>query len=112
MESQTALVWTKSRVELNSVSTVDLWLSLVIFPDDAELDDALRDGDDLEGGFVFGLLLEEGAVLKGRNKFCLVLAIGSWELQLKHVEVFESWRSNKMVSYLCRLARTRAQMEG
>jgi len=69
VESQTTLVWTKSGVELNSVSTVDLELSLVILPDDSELDDALWDGDDLEGGLVFWLLLEEGAVLEGRDEF-------------------------------------------
>ena len=54
---------------MNSVSTVDLELSLVILPDDSELDDALWDGDNLEGGLVFWLLLEEGAVLEGRDEF-------------------------------------------
>ena len=58
MESQSALVRTKGRVELNTVSTVDLWLSHVIFPYNTELDNALGDGDDLEGSLVFGILLE------------------------------------------------------
>lgn len=65
MESQTALVWAKSRVELDTVAAVDLWLPLVVFPDDSELDDALGDGDDLQGGLVLGVLFEEGAVFEG-----------------------------------------------
>jgi len=58
MESETSLVWAEGRVELDSIATVDLWLAVVILPHDAELDDALRDGDDLEGGLVFGVLFE------------------------------------------------------
>jgi hypothetical protein len=65
VETKSSLVWTKSRVELDSVTSVDLWLVLVVFPDDAELDYALRDGDDFESGLVFGLLLEEGGVFEG-----------------------------------------------
>jgi hypothetical protein len=68
MESQSSLVWTQSRVELHTVSTVDLDLVLVIFPDDTELDDAFGNGDDLEGGLVLWLLLEEGAVFEGGDK--------------------------------------------
>ena len=69
VESQTTLVWTKSRVELNTISTVDLQLSLVIFPDNSELDDSLGDGDDLEGNLVFWILLKECAVFEGRDEF-------------------------------------------
>jgi hypothetical protein len=47
MESEAALVWAKGRVELDTISAVDLGLSLVVLPDDAELDDSLGDGDDL-----------------------------------------------------------------
>lgn len=47
---------------------VDLEAALVVLPDDAELDDALRDGNDLEGLAVFGVDLEEGRVLKSRSK--------------------------------------------
>ena len=65
MESEAALVWAKGRVELDTVAAVDLRLSLVIFPDDTELDDSLGDGDDLQGGLVFGVLFEEGAVFEG-----------------------------------------------
>jgi len=65
VESETSLIRTKGGVELNTVSTVELWLSLVILPDDTELDDALRDRDDLEGGFVFWVCFEECAVFEG-----------------------------------------------
>lgn len=41
METETTLVRTKGRVELDTIATVYLRLSLVIFPDNAELDDAL-----------------------------------------------------------------------
>jgi hypothetical protein len=46
VESETALVWAESRIELNAITAVDLRLKLVILPDDAELDDPLRDGND------------------------------------------------------------------
>jgi predicted RNA-binding protein associated with RNAse of E/G family len=59
VETETSLVWAEGRVELDSVTTVDLWLKVIILPDNTELDDALWDGDDLEGGLVFGVLLEE-----------------------------------------------------
>jgi hypothetical protein len=68
VESETTLVWTESRVELDTVTTVDLWLVLVIFPDDAELDDSFWDGDDLQGGLVFRLLLKKGGVFEGRDQ--------------------------------------------
>jgi hypothetical protein len=70
MESQTSLVGAKSRVELHTISTVDLEDSLVIFPDHAELDDAFWDGDDREGNLILGVLLEQRAVLKGAHKLC------------------------------------------
>lgn len=65
VKTKTTLVWTEGRVELHAVSAVDLWESLVIFPDDAELDDALWNGDDLEGGLEFGILFKESAVFEG-----------------------------------------------
>lgn len=68
MESQPSLVWTQCTVELNSVSAVDLELSLVGLPDDTELDDSLGDGDDFEGGLVFGVLLEKSAIFEGRDQ--------------------------------------------
>ena len=54
---------------MNTISTVDLQLSLVIFPDNSELDDSLGDGDDLEGNLVFWILLKECAVFEGRDEF-------------------------------------------
>lgn len=68
VETETTLVWAESTVELDTVGAVDLGLELVVFPDDAELDDTLWDGDDLQGGLVFGVLLEEGGVLEGRGQ--------------------------------------------
>jgi hypothetical protein len=68
MESQSSLVWAQGGVKLHTVSAVDLDLVLVIFPDDTELDDAFGNRDDLEGGLVLGLLLEEGAVFEGGDK--------------------------------------------
>jgi hypothetical protein len=65
MQAETALVGAEGRVELDSVAAVDLDLVLVVFPNYAELDDALGDGDDLEGGLVFWVLFEEGAVFEG-----------------------------------------------
>lgn len=47
VEAETALVGAQRRVELDAVAAVDLELALVVLPDDAELDDALRDGSDL-----------------------------------------------------------------
>ncbi len=75
MESQTTLEGTESRVELDTVTAVDADLALVIFPDDAELDDTLGDGDDLEGGLVFGVLLEEGAVVESAGELCTTLCV-------------------------------------
>lgn len=69
MESQTTLVGAEGRVELNSVAAIDLNFAFVAFPDDAELDDSFGDGDDFEGGLVFGVFFEEGAVFEGGYEF-------------------------------------------
>lgn len=68
MESKPAFVWTQGRVELHPIATVDLDLVFVVFPDDTELDDSLRDGSDLEGGLVLGILLEERGVLESGDE--------------------------------------------
>jgi len=47
MESETTLVRTKGRVELNTVAAVDLENAVIVLPDDTELDDTLGDGGDL-----------------------------------------------------------------
>lgn len=65
MESQTPLVRAKSGVELNTIATVDLKLAFVVFPNDTELDDALRDGNNFESSFVLWVLFEESTFLKG-----------------------------------------------
>ena len=68
MEAKTALVGAKRGVELDAVAAVDTELAVVVFPGDAELDDALGDGTDLESGAVLRVLLEEGAVLEGAGE--------------------------------------------
>ena len=68
VEAETALVGTEGRVVLHTETTVDLDLALVVLPDDAELDDALGDGDDLESLLVFVVLGEEGGGLEGGDE--------------------------------------------
>ena len=65
VESKTSLVWTQGGIELHPISSVHLDLTLVILPYDTELNDSFGDGSDLEGGLVFGVLLEEGGILEG-----------------------------------------------
>ena len=65
VETETALVWAEGAVELDTIALVDLWLEVVVLPNDAELDDALWDGNNLEGGLVLWVLLEERGVLEG-----------------------------------------------
>lgn len=65
MQSQTTLVRAEGRVELDAETTVYLELTLVVFPDHAEVDDALGYGGDFEGSAVFGVFLEEGGVFEG-----------------------------------------------
>ena len=71
MESETTLVGTKGGVELNTVTAVDLEGTVVVLPDDAELDYTLGDGGDLERNAVLGVLLEEAGVLEGAGKLCI-----------------------------------------
>lgn len=59
VESQTTLVWTKSRVELHAEAIVHLNLSLVVLPRHSELNDSLRNGGDLQSGLVLGMLVKE-----------------------------------------------------
>lgn len=70
VESETALVRAQRAVELHAEATVHLHLALVVLPCHAELDDPLGDRGDLEGLLIFGVLLEEGAVLEGRGELC------------------------------------------
>ena len=69
MEAQPAFVRPEGAVELHAEAAAHLHLALVVLPGDAELDDALGDGGDLEGFAVFGVGLEEGAVFEGGGEF-------------------------------------------
>lgn len=59
VETQTALVWPQGGIELHAISPVDLDLVLVVLPNDTELNDSFRDGCDLEGGLVLGVLFKQ-----------------------------------------------------
>ena len=67
MEAETAFVRAERGVELNTVATIDLEFSFVVFPGDTELDNTLGDGGNLQGPSVLGLLFEKGGVLEGRG---------------------------------------------
>jgi hypothetical protein len=75
VQTETALVWAEGRVELDAVALVDVALALVVLPDNAELDDALGDGNDFEGLLVLGVLLEDGRALEGGGKLWKALAV-------------------------------------
>ena len=75
MESKTALVRAKCRIELDSIAAVGLHLALVILPCDSELNDTLWDSGDLQRLLVLGLLLEEGGVFEGR---CKLYELSQW----------------------------------
>jgi hypothetical protein len=89
VEPEATLVGTKSGVELDTVSTVDLdlgglelwqfrnfrgkkksYLAFIIFPDNTELDDTLRNGDDLKSLAELRLLLEKSGVLESGGELC------------------------------------------
>jgi hypothetical protein len=59
VQSQTTLVRTEGRVELDSVTSVDGDRTVISLPADSELDDSFGDLDDGEGSSVLGLLLQE-----------------------------------------------------
>lgn len=108
MEAETTLVGTESRVELHAVSLLDLALALVVLPDNAELDDALGDGDDLKGLLVFGVLGEEGGGLKSGDELCEVL--DRWQMWRKYRVVVTIQRvGGEAQTYPSWLAQTRAQ---
>ena len=105
VETETTLVRTEGRVVLDTVTTVDLDLALVVLPHYAELDDALGDGDDFEGIAVFGVLLEERAVLEGGGKLW-------WKLLEGGFNGVGSFVSMMLLSYRGRPAGTRARRGG
>jgi hypothetical protein len=51
MEAESSLVRTEGGVELDTITALDMWLSMVVFPDDAELDDSLWDLKDRSGHY-------------------------------------------------------------
>lgn len=64
VQTKTTFVGTEGRVELHTVALVHLTLARVIFPNNAELDDTLGHGDNLEGFAVLRVLLEKGGRLE------------------------------------------------
>lgn len=64
MESEPSLVWSERRVELYTISAVDLYLSFVVLPRDTELDNTFWDGGNLKGFLVLGMLLEERGIFE------------------------------------------------
>ena len=92
VKTETTLVRTEGGVVLDTVTTVDLDLVLVVLPDDTELDDALGDGGDLESTLVLGVLLEESRVLKGRGKlWSLQVSFDNLDGKKKTIELFGEW---------------------
>jgi hypothetical protein len=73
VESKTALVGTKSRVELDTETSVDLEVTLVVAPNNTELNDTLRNGGNSKGSAVLGVLVVDGAVLEGRGELAVSL---------------------------------------
>ena len=102
METKTSLVGSQSRVELDTVTTVDLDFTLVVLPYDTELDDPFGNGGYLEGRLVFWVLFEEGGVFKGGDELC-----SSYSQQLTVRRVSRS----KGQPDLCTPARTQARKE-
>ena len=65
VQSETTLVGTESRVELHSETPVDGDRSVIPLPSNSEVDDSLRNLNDIECSSVLGVLDEER--LKGRG---------------------------------------------
>jgi len=105
VQAEAALVGAQGGVELHAEGIVDLDLALVVLPHYAELDDALGDRDDFEGVAVFGVLLEERAVLEGGGKLW-------WELLEGVFNGVGSFVSMMSLSYRGRPAGTRARRGG
>ena len=59
VESQASFIRAKGRIELYTVSTIDLDRALIIFPYYPKLNDSFRNGGDFEGGLVLRILLKE-----------------------------------------------------
>jgi hypothetical protein len=70
MEAKSTLVRSQGRVELHAVAAVHLEFAIVVLPQNAELNDTLRNGADLESGAVLGMLLEELARFESAGELC------------------------------------------
>jgi hypothetical protein len=81
MEAEPALVWAESRVELDAESAVHLDFAFVVFPGDAELDDALGNGGNLEGGLIFWVLLKESGVLESGSELWGMSLVSSFAIK-------------------------------
>jgi hypothetical protein len=68
VETKTSLVGAESGVELDTVSTVDLHVAVVVLPDNTELDHTLGDGNDGKGGLQLGRDLKELGGLEGGDQ--------------------------------------------
>lgn len=55
---------------MHAVTLVDLALTLVVLPNNAELDDTLGNGGNFESLPVLGVLLEEGGGLESGDELC------------------------------------------
>lgn len=108
MQTKSALVRAESGVELHAVAFVDLALALVVLPDNAELDDALGNGDDLEGLLVFGVLLEERRGLEGGDELCGRL-VASGTCNRGMLEPHATQQGGQCGTYPSWLAQTQAQ---
>ena len=116
VETETALVGAEGRVELHTVTPVDLALALVVLPDNAELDDALRDRGHLECLPVLGVLLEDGGGFEGGDElYGLMLAEktsgrGPIGARVPREEKLLPYGPSKgSGTYPCGLAQTQAQ---
>ena len=68
MKSKTSLIGAQGRVELYTISLIDLHLVLVVLPNYTKLYDSLRYSDNLKSSLVFGVFFEEGGVLESGDK--------------------------------------------
>jgi hypothetical protein len=68
METKTTLVGTEGRVELDTVTTVELELTRDVFPNNTELNDTLRNLNDFQAASQVRVDLEELGVLEAGDE--------------------------------------------
>lgn len=74
----------RNKTHLNSETAVDLRLALVVLPNDTELDDTLRDLNDIQSLLVFGVgsqerLQRESELVQSLLEFGLARKVGHVE---------------------------------